>query len=110
MSKLQDEILLACRQLKLQVDFDFQVTLDDGHKVKAAARVRDVGAKNGMLVVSDFEDIKNSVDSIINAGYGYSVIDEPGPSMQFDLESYAEMFRDWGWSGGKGREPDWFFR
>jgi hypothetical protein len=29
------------------------------------------------------------------------------PNEQFDLQNYAEMFKDWGWSGPPGMRPDW---
>jgi len=42
-----------------------------------------------------------------NMGYGYSVLDDPLHSEEFDLESYVEMFSDWGWGNVNERKPDW---
>lgn len=108
MSKLRDEIVLACHQLNLQVDINFPVALDDDRLIHATAHIPNVGAKNGMLIFSSFEDISGKIDGIINSGYGYSVLSEPSQDMQFDLDSYIDMFRDWGWSGDNKMAPDWF--
>ena len=75
--------------------------------IHAVVRVRDLGAENGMLVVSDYDDVKAHLAEITKAGYGFSVLDEPSPLEGYDLESYAQMFRDWGWSGVESQRPQW---
>jgi hypothetical protein len=60
-----------------------------------------------MLIVRDSDDVWDSRDALWNAGYGYSVLDEPAAAAQFDLQSYQEMFSDWGWSGAPDKRPGW---
>lgn len=94
MSKLTDWLLQACNILGLHVDIGFSITLSDGYKLQAVARIHDIGAVNGMLVVLNYN---GHLDELIQLGYGYAVLEEPMENEVFDLESYREMFKDWGW-------------
>ena len=107
MSTLLSQLVQACDELGLQMDSGFAITLDGKHKVHAVARVRDLGAENGMLVISSVDDVKAHRAEITQAGYGFSVLDEPSSQEEFDLESYAQVFRDWGWSGIETQRPAW---
>ncbi|WP_250623309.1 hypothetical protein [Pinirhizobacter soli] len=107
MKKLLSWLVQACDELGLDVDREFTITLDGKHTVHAVARIRDLSAENGMLVVSDYDEVKAHLVEITKAGYGFSVLDEPSPLEKYDLESYAQMFRDWGWSGIETHRPLW---
>jgi len=71
------------------------------------ARIRDLGAANGMLIFEKYEDFCELAERLLDAGYGFSVLDEPGQQEEFDLQSFEEMFADWGWSGERHRKPSW---
>lgn len=105
MTKLESWISKACKAFGLQADFDFAVDTGDGHKVWAVARIRNLGAKNGMLVVRNYDDVRVCAESLARAGYGYSVLDEPRDDEDFDLGSFKEMFLDWGWCGSNVDRP-----
>jgi len=107
MKKLLSWLAQARDELGLHVDREFTVALDDKHVIHAVARVRDLGAEKGMLVVSDYDEVKAHLAQITKAGYGLSVLDEPSPLEEYDLERYAQMFRDWGWSGVESQRPQW---
>jgi signal transduction histidine kinase len=107
MSKLLSWLVQACDELGLHVDREFKITLDGEHVVHAVARVRGLGAENGMLVISDYDEVKAHLAEISKAGYGFSILDEPSSQEEYDLESYAQMFRDWGWSGTETPRPLW---
>lgn len=99
MTTLAQWILQACNALELQADFNFVVDAGDGHAVETIARIRNLGAKNGMLVVRNYDDVRPYAQDLTRAGYGYVVLDEPRSDEMFDLDSFKEMFRDWGWCG-----------
>jgi hypothetical protein len=60
-----------------------------------------------MLLFRTYDEVRDSAQALLDMGYGYSVIDEPLPDEEFYLESFQEMFRDWGWSGKSGGKPAW---
>lgn len=107
MNRLQEELTRACTQLGLRVELDFVLHMPTGVTLTAAARLPELGAPNGMIVVPRFEDIGNAAESLVASGYGYSVLSEPYPGEPFDLESYIEMFSDWGWARGTDEKPGW---
>jgi len=107
MKKLLSWLVQACDELGLDVDREFTVTLDGKYVIHAVVRVRDLGAENGMLVVSDYDEVKAHLAEITKAGYGFSVLDEPSALEEYDLDTYAQMFRDWGWSGVETQRPLW---
>ena len=106
-SLLADSIERACNELGLQSDIGFEVKLDGGHTIRTKARVRDFGAPQGMLIVSEFKIIKLFRDELTSAGFGYSTIDEPQRPEDFTVESWKHIFRDWGWSGPELLCPEW---
>lgn len=107
MNRLVDSILQACSALGLHADVDFSVVLSDGHELRTVARIRHVGAVNGMLVIGTYDEVRAYADELILKGYGYSVLDEPLANEAYDFESYKDMFRDWGWSGNEEQRPPW---
>jgi hypothetical protein len=88
----------ACDGVGLQIDFGFEVTCPDGYVVKSVAHIRDVGDVHGMLVFSRYEEMMGRSECLSSLGYGYTSYGEPGDKEVFDLESYKQMFRDWGWT------------
>lgn len=88
MTTLENWILQACNAFGLQADFGFVVDMGDGHKIRVIARINNIGARNGMLVVHNYDDIHPYAENLIQAGYGYSVLDEPQPDEVFDLDSF----------------------
>ena len=102
MTTLELWISQACHAFELEADFAYVVDLGNGRQVRAVARVRGLGARNGMLIVRNYEDVRPYAEVLVRAGYGYSVLDEPRSDEEFDLELFRRMFLDWGWSGNSG--------
>ena len=48
-----------------------------------------------MLVFSSYNEVSDYADELIRAGYGFSVLDDPRPDEEFDLDSFKDMFADW---------------
>jgi hypothetical protein len=107
MTKLQNDLKRACKELGLTIKVPFHLTVRPGKKISAQALLPQLGAPKGMIVVNDFDDLRGVTSELLCMGYGYSTLDEPSPSEQFDLESYVEMFSDWGWGNLSERKPDW---
>ena len=107
MSQLATRVWRACSALGLQAELGFRLVLPSGRAVVTVARIADLGSPNGMLLFCDFDEIRGHVQELQDAGYGFSVLDEPRRDEEFDLTGYQEMFRDWGWSGRLGAKPAW---
>ena len=60
-----------------------------------------------MIVVKHYNELCGMANDLVHADYGYSVLDEPSPAEQFDLDSHIKMFSDWGWGKSNERKPDW---
>jgi hypothetical protein len=60
-----------------------------------------------MIVVDRFDEIRGNHSELVKAGYGYSVLSNLSPSEDYDLDTYIEMFSDWGWASCNERRPDW---
>ena len=100
MTRLEDDLAKACEALGIRMDLGFKMSCPDGYEVRSIARIHNVGAPNGMLVVGSFEEVEDYCDYLHSAGFGYSVLDEPGDKEVLDIESYREMFCEWGWAEG----------
>jgi len=109
-SKRLEWLLKACEMLDLNIEFGFIFILSNGKKLQSVAKIPALGAENGMLMFDSFKNVSEHVDEIIQAGFGYSILDNPYSEEQFDLESYVEMFSDWGWSGEVKSRPGWMSR
>jgi len=98
----------AAEALGLKVERDYEVQLPGQEGIRATARVLHLGGPMGMLVFERYDDAKRLADRLVEAGFGYTILDEPRADEVFDLESYAEMAADWGWSGPSDLKPTWF--
>src|ERR1700704_2972765 len=107
MSRLSNWLSRACSELGLRADLAFTVTLPNGRQIPTVMRIANLGAAQGMLVVRGYDDVRENANVLLAAGYAYSVLDEPYAEEQFSLESYREMFSDWGWSGSPDQKPHW---
>jgi hypothetical protein len=110
MKSLVDRLSMACSSLELQIDPGFQLELVGGGSIQTVARIPSLGAPNGMLVVRFYADVRAHRAELADRGFGYSVLSEPSPNQQFNLDSYRRMFMDWGWSGDANQPPDWMVR
>lgn len=107
MSKLADWLLKASKELGLFAEADFSLAVAGGAALKSIVRIPNVGAQNGMLIFPFHKDIQGLERELVAAGYAYSVMDEPRDAEEFDLESFREMFVDWGWASDIAAIPKW---
>ena len=107
--KLVDWIERAAQASKLEVQRNFTIVFPNGLLLTSLIRIAGVGGRNGMLIFDSYEVVKAHANDLIEAGYGYSVMDEPGDAEIFDLSALQEMFVEWGWQGmaeGQSRHSD----
>lgn len=93
----------------LRVETSFSVDLSSG-VITVPVLVRDFGGTQGMLLVTEYEQIRAHADELVELGFGYSCLSEPRASQSTDAvvedEATQEMLTDWGWSGS-GEAPRW---
>ena len=106
-SPLVRQWLHAAELLGLDVEAPCPVTLPSGATVVADVLVRQFGASRGMLVMRSYDGLRGRGPELQGAGFGHSVMDDPGPTEVFAVENYIEVLRDWGWSGARDDEPSW---
>ena len=92
--------------LGIDVIAPFEITLLDGTLLKVVALVKNFGAKNGMLVASDYDAVKPYKQKIVDSGYGYATNVGRSPE-QYNRASMIDVLKDWGWTGPEGRRPSW---
>jgi hypothetical protein len=107
MSRLQESLLRACEELGLRIELDARGTLSSGRDIQAVARIPQLGAARGMLIFRSYQDLEGLGDELVSAGYGYSVLSEPPPNESWSIDSYKEMFSDWGWASESEEAPAW---
>jgi hypothetical protein len=105
---MQEWLARAADELGVRVEIGRVVTLSDGMNVGCQALFPDLGNVLGTLVF----DSDNAVDSgvrreLVAQGYGMSTFSEPLAGEVFDLDGYAQMFAEWGWTGSASKRPTW---
>jgi hypothetical protein len=108
MNKMQEHLFRAGSDLGLQVVIPFEITLKSGRRVVAEALLPELGAPRGTVVFRSFDDCLNIHNDLKDLGYTCSAFGEPQPNELYEVESYKEMFAEWGWMGPKDKRPLWF--
>jgi hypothetical protein len=103
---LIEEWRQAAADLGLAIEAPFLLQLHDG-RIEARLLLRNFGAANGMLIVTDFSVIKPFMDEVGTRGYGFSTLSEPSSRIAYDRDSFVQMLCDWGWSGPEEERPAW---
>ena len=96
----------AAQDLHLDIISPFALILKDNTKLEIEVLLKSFGAKNGMLIISDFNIIKNNIEEIRSLDYGYSTMSIP-KNDEYDRQSTIEVLQDWGWSGDPKDKPQW---
>ena len=93
--------------LGLEIAVPFDVVLKSDCRIRVPVLVRDFGGARGMLVVLDLSLIEDRTEELVKAGYGYSVLSEPGAFEEYNRDVFIEMLVDWGWWGPESERPKW---
>jgi len=97
----------AARLLGIDIVAPFSVSLPSSPPINAAVLVKGFGGPNGMLLVTDYAQVRHQRNALQMAGFGFSVLEEPTEEEPFVLEEFIDMLRDWGWSAAEKDEPAW---
>lgn len=97
----------AAADLGLQLIAPFSLLLTSGKKLDAIFLIKNFGATNGMLIFGNYDEIFPYVDEIVEAGYGFSILDEPMANENYSKDEYIALLADWGWSGDVELKPEW---
>lgn len=108
MNLMQEWLARAAEELAIRVVIGYAVTLSDGRRLTSQALFPDFGSPFGTLVFR-FQDLPNEAArrELVAQGYGMSTFSEPLPHEDFDVDSYAEMFSEWGWTSAEAKRPAW---
>ena len=105
------KLLQYWRKASLSLGFGmiapFQLSLASGKQLDAIFLVENFGNVNGMLVFGSYDEISSFVDEIVDAGYGYTVLEDPMDGEEYCEADYIELLSDWAWSGDEALRPDW---
>jgi hypothetical protein len=107
MIRLQADLQRAARELGLRIVTQCVLDLRPGRQIQAVAILPQLGAPEGMVIFEHFEELAGLGHELTEAGFGYCVLSDPLPSEAFDLNSFIEMFSDWGWAATGETRPDW---
>jgi hypothetical protein len=104
---------LAARWTKAAVDLGLKVVTPCEFAVAPAVCLRvplvlrDFGAREGRLLLSDYSVISRWLPDIELAGYGYSVVSEPPPNEAYSRQDCIDLLNDSGWTGRESLRPTW---
>jgi hypothetical protein len=77
----------ASRDLGLGFEAPFKLVLNTGFTLVARLLLRDFGAVNGMLIVTEYSALRSNTEDVVAAGFGYSTVSEPSPAEEYDRET-----------------------
>jgi hypothetical protein len=97
----------ASNDLGLGIVAPFDLRLPSGTQINALFLLKKFGARNGMLIVSNFDEVSQYIDEITQAGYGFSVFEERYADETYVRDEFVEVLRDWGWSAPPDLRPAW---
>jgi hypothetical protein len=108
-SSLGKRWMAIAKALQLRVSAPASIILPGGTRINADVLLIDFGAQRGMLLVTDYDLVRPHEDSLLEAGYGFSVLTDPGLSAESlpPSEDVIDALRDWGWAGRPEDEPAW---
>ena len=90
----QREWIEISESLGLSIQLSYEIELGD-RRLTVPVLLEGFGANKGMLLVTDYDLIRDVAEELVNLGYGFSCLSEPW-SEPIDRESVEEMLRDWG--------------
>jgi hypothetical protein len=98
---------VAAEDLNLEIVTPFEMHLQSGVRIQVPVLVRKFGAREGMLVISDYSVVSAYIEELELVGYGFSTLSEPSPKDIYKREEYIAVLMEWGWTGAEDEKPQW---
>ena len=96
MTKKQEFLKNACDQCGLDIQLNVEVATLSGSNATADAVI---SQSNGLrMFIFEITPDRTVLQKLREQGDGCSSFGEPLANEKFDLDSYVEMFREWGFS------------
>ena len=106
-ARLAAYMLKASKVAGVKMVVPFVLSLPTGDSLQIPALVEEFGGPRGTLVFAESRGL--SAKGAIPAGYGVSVLGDRAED-DWDVDSFTDMLREWGWCGAMGEEPEWLAR
>lgn len=107
-NRMQQWLVRAADELGIRIVVGYVVLLPDGVAFTTQALFPDLGGALGMLVLNSADKVDAQTRrALVDQGFSISAFAEPLPSEVFDVNNYAEMFAEWGWSSEDKMKPTW---
>jgi hypothetical protein len=110
MNRMQEYLLRAAEILSLKITIDPSFRLSNGKVLFFDALLHNLSNQNGILILNSDHNIQLESDvrqELSRSGFGVSEFGGPTKNEMFDIDSYIEMFSEWGWSGETEKRPAW---
>lgn len=107
MTLLADHFEYYATKLGVRFERNSEVEIKPGLVVRPKFLFCDFGGPCGMLIFTDFAEVRDLADSLDRAGYGVSILGDSVRETSSDEEAFMAMLVDWGWTGHIAEAPFW---
>jgi len=97
MTRKQEFLNRACNQFGLQLQTNISFVTPSGKKLVADAVISQPNRNFKMFIFGEAPNL-SELEFVTGQGCGFTSFGEPLENEDFEIETYAEMFRDWGFS------------
>lgn len=108
MNRMQKYLARAAKELDLRIELGYVIHLQSGNTLPTQALFPDLSGALGMVVIDSAENLDEQTENAItDHGLSISTFSQPLPNEKFDIDSYLQMFAEWGWTGDPSKRPRW---
>lgn len=110
MSRTQEWLARVAEELGVRIAMGYVAVLSDGTRLPSQGLFPDFGGVFGTLVFDSADVIDAAARrELVAQGYAISTFSEPLQNEEFDVDSYAEMLSEWGWTSNEKQKPSWMY-
>jgi hypothetical protein len=95
----------ASADLELDLDLSFSPGNDD-FVLNGVILLHNFGSEKGMVIATDYNNLKQYIGKLNDLGYGYSVLKFQS-SEKYNKDDFVEILSDWEWRGCVALRPNW---
>ena len=90
--------------MEIAIQAPFTLMGRDGARFEFACLLPQFGGEHGILLGTNYDDV--AANAATAAGFGFSYMSAGESGEPFEIDTYVECLRDWGWSSN-GSPPGW---